>query len=78
VVSKLSTYIYRTIFAYIYYMNTVLHKVQFLRKEIKLEPEIILLLQAKAAKEKRSLKNYMGTVLIDHAKIPEKEYLYLK
>jgi hypothetical protein len=59
-------------------MNTVLHKVQFLRKEIKLEPEIILLLQAKAAKEKRSLKNYMGTVLIDHAKIPEKEYLYLK
>jgi hypothetical protein len=58
-------------------MNTVLHKVQLLRKEVKLEPEIILLLKAKAAQKKRSLKNYMETVLIDHAKIPEKEYLYL-
>jgi hypothetical protein len=59
-------------------MDTVLHKTQYPRKEVKLHREILNLLQEKADKSKRSLKNYMEMVLIDHAKIPEKEILYLK
>jgi hypothetical protein len=42
------------------------------RKEVTLDAGTISTLQQKADKSKRSLKNYMETVLVAHAKMLEK------
>jgi chaperonin GroEL (HSP60 family) len=43
-----------------------------MRKEVNLDQVTINILQSKADKIKRSLKNYMETVLVAHAKMLEK------